>query len=127
MQFIEKINFEKRGGLLPVIVQESQSLRILMLGYVNKEALEKSINTALATFYSTSRKSLWTKGETSGDYLKLNEILVDCDEDALIYMVSLQGEGACHTLNKGGSHRKSCFFRKLDLETNQLTLLPGEE
>ncbi len=68
----------------------------------------------MATFWSTSRDELWTKGETSGDYLKLVEVLVDCDQDALIYRVIPQGAGACHTRDAEGNVRRSCFYRRLD-------------
>jgi phosphoribosyl-AMP cyclohydrolase len=67
--------------------------RILMLASVNKEALNKTFETGLATFWSTSRNALWTKGETSGDFLKIDEILIDCDQDALVFKVTLAGEG----------------------------------
>jgi len=125
MSILNHLDFKKRGGLLPVIVQESQSLKVLMLGYTNREALDETLSTGLATFFSTSRNELWTKGKTSGDYLAVDEIRVDCDEDALIYFVTLKGSGACHTKNKKGLHRTSCFFRKIDQD--QLILLPGEE
>lgn len=116
-----QLQFEKRGGVLPVVVQESSTGEILMIASVNEEALKKSIEQKLAAFWSTSRKELWIKGLTSGNKLHLDEILVDCDQDALIYKVTLDGTGACHTKAKNGKHRKSCFYRKLDMETQQLT------
>lgn len=106
--------FEKRGGLLPVIVQSVEDKEILMLGYANQAALDETIRRRLATFWSTSRQSLWTKGESSGDYLKVEEIRSDCDQDALIYLVRPQGEGACHTKNQAGKARYSCFYRRLN-------------
>ncbi len=114
------LQFEKRGGLLPVIVQEYSSGSILMQGYVNQEAVDKTIKTGYATFWSTSRQALWTKGETSGDYLKIRAIFTDCDQDALLYQVELLGNGACHTKNPDGTTRNSCFYRQLDLHTLQL-------
>jgi phosphoribosyl-AMP cyclohydrolase len=105
--------FEKRGGLLPVVVQELSSGNILMLGYANQAALQETIDTGYATFWSTSRDELWTKGKTSGDYLKIEHILTDCDQDALIYQVKMVGSGACHTKNKNNEARTSCFYRKL--------------
>ncbi|MCC5908064.1 MAG: phosphoribosyl-AMP cyclohydrolase [Balneolaceae bacterium] len=116
-----QLQFEKRGGVLPVVVQESSTGEILMIASVNEDALKKSIEEKLAAFWSTSRKELWIKGLTSGNKLHLDEILVDCDQDALIYKVTLDGTGACHTKAKNGKHRKSCFYRKLDMETQQLT------
>lgn len=112
--------FQKRDGLLPVIVQEMDSYQILMLGYVNPEALEKTLRTQKATFWSTSRNELWTKGETSGDYLEVLDILVDCDQDALIYQVRMLGSGVCHTKDEQGKTRKSCFYRKYSLKTQEM-------
>lgn len=118
-----RLQFEKRGGLLPVVVQESSSGDILMIASVNGEALNQTIKTGKATFWSTSRKQLWVKGETSGNTLLLDKILVDCDQDALIYKVTLDGSGACHTTNDDGSPRKSCFYRKLNLNSLELDFL----
>lgn len=117
------LQFEKRGGLLPVAVQEYDSGQILMLASVNEEALLKTINTGKATFWSTSRNELWTKGLTSGDYLSIIDILVDCDQDALIYKVKLEGNGVCHTFNENGKHRKACFYRSYDTKENKLLFL----
>ncbi len=118
----DKLNlqFKKRGGILPVIVQDQQSKEILMLGYTNEEAFEISLLTGKATFWSTSRKKIWTKGETSGDYLLIEHIKVDCDQDALIYLVSKQGSGACHTRNRQGETRKSCFYRLYNYQEGKL-------
>jgi phosphoribosyl-AMP cyclohydrolase len=115
--------FEKRGGLLPVVVQESSTGKILMIASVNKEAVDHTIKSGKATFWSTSRKELWVKGETSGNTIWIDEILVDCDQDALIYKVRLEGDGVCHTRNKQGNFRKSCFYRSLDLEDKTLNFL----
>ncbi|MDF9797687.1 phosphoribosyl-AMP cyclohydrolase [Catalinimonas alkaloidigena] len=106
------LQFDKRGGLIPVIVQNSESKEILMLGYANRQAFEKTVSSGMATFWSTSRKQIWTKGETSGDYLLVDKILVDCDQDSIIYQVTMQGSGACHTKNNRGNTRKSCFYRE---------------
>ena len=115
--------FEKRGGLLPVAVQETKTGQLLMLASVNKEAFTKTLKTRKATFWSTSRKQLWTKGETSGDLLQVDNILIDCDQDALVYQVTLLGNGVCHTFNKDGKHRKACFYRQIDLEKEELEFL----
>ena len=101
-------NFSKRGGLLPVVVQDFNTFEVLMLAYANKEAYEKTLETKLATYYSTSRNEIWVKGATSGDFQEIKEISIDCDEDALIYKVIQKGKGACHTGNR------SCFFRKIN-------------
>lgn len=111
-----QLQFDKRGGLLPVIVQEWQSREVLMLGYANEAAFLHTLDTGYATFWSTSRQALWTKGLTSGDRLRLREIKVDCDQDALIYLVEMEGKGACHTRDKAGNTRRSCFYRKVVLD-----------
>lgn len=116
------IAFEKRGGLVPAVVQDVKDGRVLMLAYVNAEAFVTTLQKGMATFWSTSRNELWTKGETSGDFLKIVDIYTDCDQDALIYSVEPQGGGACHTRNPlSGKTRETCFYRKLDFVNNTLT------
>lgn len=115
------LQFEKRGGLLPVAVQELKSGEILMIASVNREALEHSIKTKEATFWSTSRNELWVKGATSGNSMRIHEILVDCDQDSLIYKISLEVGGVCHTKTKEGAYRKSCFYRNIDIDREKLT------
>ena len=117
------LQFEKRGGLLPVAVQETKTGQLLMLATVNKEAFEISIKTLKATFYSTSRNEIWTKGLTSGNTLKIDNILVDCDQDALVYQVTLENGGVCHTFNEMGENRKACFYRKINWNKNNLDFL----
>ena len=104
-----EINFEKGDGLVPCIVQDAQTLQVLMLAYMNKESLEKTMETGLATYWSRSRKSIWVKGETSGHYQHVKEILVDCDEDTILIKVD-QDKAACHT------GKYSCFYRNIDGE-----------
>ncbi|MEM8508133.1 MAG: phosphoribosyl-AMP cyclohydrolase [Bacteroidota bacterium] len=115
--------FDKRGGLLPVAVQETDSGQILMLASLNAAALRQTIQTGLATFWSTSRNKLWVKGETSGDFLVVDAILVDCDQDAFVYQVTLQGNGVCHTYGKDGKHRKACFYRNVDTKNSILQFI----
>lgn len=91
-----KLDFEKLGGLVPAIVTDRDTGRVLMLGFVNEEAWEKSLSTSLVTFYSRTRKKLWTKGETSGHTLLIREIRMDCDMDTLEFRVDVQGPGVCH-------------------------------
>ncbi len=117
--------FSKRGGLLPVAVQETSTGQILMLASVNEEAFKKTLETKLATFWSTSRNKLWTKGETSGDLLSVDKILIDCDQDALVYQVTLMGQGVCHTYDSKGDHRKACFYRELDTNQTDLQFIKG--
>ncbi|TVR68628.1 MAG: phosphoribosylamine--glycine ligase [Spirochaetaceae bacterium] len=109
--------FGKRGGILPVAVQDAKTGDILMMASVNAEALRRTVETGLATFWSTSRREIWTKGMTSGDTLSVEEIRVDCDQDALLFLVTMNGTGVCHTRNEAGNeagdHRRRCFYRRL--------------
>lgn len=115
------IDYNKRNGLIPVIVQDNNTKEILMLAYANEEDINKSKHSLKATFYSTSRKKLWTKGETSGNYMEIVDIYIDCDQDAMIYKVILKGDGACHTKDQSDITRKSCFYRKLKKQNNIFT------
>jgi phosphoribosyl-ATP pyrophosphohydrolase/phosphoribosyl-AMP cyclohydrolase len=92
---IEKLDWAKDGGLIPAIVQDSETHRVLMLGYMNREALAATLRTGLVTFYSRSKQRLWQKGETSGHTLKLVSVAPDCDSDALLVLVQPQGP-TCH-------------------------------
>lgn len=94
-------------GLFPAVVQDVSSKEVLMLAYMNQEAIEETLKSGLATYYSRSRQSLWKKGETSGHTQTVHEIRYDCDEDTLLLMVEQKGV-ACHTLHK------SCFYRSFD-------------
>lgn len=103
------LNFAKSpDGLLPAVVQDWQSGEVLMLAYINTIAWEKTLATGKAHYWSRSRKALWLKGETSGHVQLIRDILVDCDEDTVIYVVEQLGGAACHT-----GHR-SCFHRRVD-------------
>lgn len=100
-------DFEKGNGLVPVIVQDVHSHQVLMLAYMNAESFEKTMQTRLATYYSRSRQQLWLKGETSGHYQHVKDILIDCDEDTILLLVEQDG-AACHT----GHY--SCFYRNIE-------------
>ena len=104
------LDFDKDGGLIPAIVQDDRNGEILMLGFMNREAYELTRKTGFVTFFSRSRKKLWTKGETSGQKLILREMRTDCDLDALLVRVELDGGAVCH------EGYRSCFFRRLDPE-----------
>ena len=93
---IQKLNFDKTQGLIPCIVQDVETNRVLMLGYMNQEALEKTLSEKKLTFYSRSKQRLWTKGETSGNYLHFIEAKMDCDNDTLLFKVNPDGP-TCHT------------------------------
>lgn len=90
-----KIDFDKMGGLVPAIIQDAVTKNVLMLGFMNEEAYQKTIDTKKVTFWSRTRNSLWTKGETSGNYLNLVDIKLDCDNDTLLVKVHPQGP-TCH-------------------------------
>ncbi len=90
------IDFEKMGGLVPAIVQDNVTRKVLMLGFMNKEAYDKTVETGKVTFWSRTRNCLWTKGETSGNFLNVKEILLDCDKDTLLIKAKPAGP-VCHT------------------------------
>lgn len=105
-ELLKKLDFAKGSGLIPVVVQDAKSKAVLMLAYTNKEALEKTLSTGYAHYWSRSRNQLWMKGETSGHTQKIKDILVDCDYDTLLFVVEQKGP-ACHTGNE------TCFYNKL--------------
>jgi len=101
-----KLDFKKGNGLIPVVVQDAESKQVLMVAYANVEALEKTLSTGYAHYWSRSRGKLWMKGETSGHTQKIKSVLVDCDYDTLLYIVEQKGP-ACHT------GKVTCFHNKL--------------
>lgn len=103
-----EIDFNKMGGLAPAIIQDNATGEVLMLGFMNKEAWEKTLHTGKATFYSRTRHQLWVKGETSGNTQLVKEIRIDCDNDSILLKVDQVGGAACHT------GYKSCFYRKVE-------------
>ena len=103
---LSELDFAKRKGLVPVIVQDIKTKDVLMLAYANKVAIENTLRTGNAWFWRTSHNRLWMKGEESGNVQPVKEILVDCDSDALVYMVD-SSKPACHTGNR------TCFHNKL--------------
>jgi phosphoribosyl-AMP cyclohydrolase len=105
-KLLEKLDWKKGDGLIPVVVQDVETKEVLMLAYANREALENTLKTGKATYWSRSRKELWVKGETSGHTQKIVSVATDCDYDTLLYIVEQVGP-ACHT----GSH--NCFYNKL--------------
>ena len=107
------LDWDKVNGLMPAIVQDHETLEILMLGYMNKEALDKSILTREAHYWSRSREALWKKGESSGMVHKIDDILIDDDQDSVWLKVTIQGLGAsCHV------GYKSCFYRSVESVDN---------
>jgi phosphoribosyl-AMP cyclohydrolase len=103
-----ELNFDKLGGLVPVVVQDYASGEVLMLAFMNRQAWEETLKTRRATYWSRSRNQLWVKGETSGNYQEVKEVLVDCDEDTILLKVLQKGGAACHT------GYRSCFYRRLE-------------
>lgn len=103
---IEQVDFKKCNGLVPAIVQDFESKEVLMLAYMNKESLTKTLEGDTTWFYSRSRNELWNKGATSGHFQYVKEIKIDCDNDTILVMVEQKG-AACHTGNR------SCFYREL--------------
>jgi phosphoribosyl-AMP cyclohydrolase len=102
------LDFEKSGGLVTAVIQDHATRRVLMVGYMNREAFELTVKTGFATFYSRSRQKLWLKGESSGHRLVVKEIATDCDLDAVLVQVESLGPGVCH------EGYESCFFRRLE-------------
>jgi phosphoribosyl-AMP cyclohydrolase len=104
---LKKLDFKKCNGLMPVVVQDAKSKALLMLAYTNEEALEKTLSTGYAHYWSRSRNKLWMKGETSGNTQKIKSIIVDCDYDTLLFVVEQKGN-VCHT------GKDTCFHNKLE-------------
>jgi phosphoribosyl-AMP cyclohydrolase len=102
------LDFTKLDGLLPAVIQDHATGRVLMVGFMNQEAWRKTVESGFATFYSRSRNKLWMKGESSGHRLVVKEISTDCDLDTVLVKVEAVGPGVCH------EGYQSCFFRRLD-------------
>jgi phosphoribosyl-AMP cyclohydrolase len=113
-----ELNFSKLGGLIPAVAQDYRTGEILMVAFMNRAAWETTLKTHRATYYSRSRKSLWVKGETSGNVQIVKEILIDCDDDAVVLKIEQIGAAACHT-----GHR-SCFHKRIQEGSAQLTGQP---
>ena len=107
-----EIDFHKGGGLVPAIIQDEGTGDVLMLGFMNSESLAETQRTGEAVFFSRSRNKLWKKGESSGHVLRVRQLLVDCDADALLVRVEAVGPGVCH------EGYRSCFFRAIEPDGN---------
>ena len=117
---VQQLDFDKIGGVgrdghqvLPVVLQEVESGEVLFVGYANEEALRMTLEMKSAVLYSTSRNQIWHKGATSGDTLSLIDVRVNCEQNSLLYLVTRDGRGACHTLGADGSSRSACYYRSL--------------
>jgi phosphoribosyl-AMP cyclohydrolase len=102
------LDFTKLNGLVPAVIQDHATGRVLMLGFMNEESFRKTIETGFATFFSRTRGKLWMKGESSGHRLVVKEISTDCDQDSLLVRVEALGPGVCH------NGYASCFYRRLE-------------
>ncbi|MDE0142707.1 MAG: phosphoribosyl-AMP cyclohydrolase [Caldilineaceae bacterium SB0670_bin_27] len=116
-----KLDFEKlqdivkgESDVIPVAVQDSDTKEVLIVAYVNDEALAYTLSHGVAAFWSTSRNELWVKGATSGDKLELVDVRVNCEQNSLLYLVRPLGAGACHTRGADGNARSGCFYRRID-------------
>jgi phosphoribosyl-AMP cyclohydrolase len=101
------------ADVVPAVAQDVDSGEVIIVGYVNELALKTAQQEGLATFWSTSRNELWIKGKTSGDYLELVETRVNCEQNSVLYLVRLKGEGSCHTQGEDGNHRFGCYYRRI--------------
>ena len=106
------IDFGTDGDqLIPVITQNIRTREVLILAYVNQQAFDETIRSGYATFFSRSRKEIWKKGSTSGDFLKVEEIRINCEQNSLLFLVTPEGQGVCHAKNSQGLPYSSCFYR----------------
>ncbi len=109
------IDFGPDGdSLLPVVCQDIDSREVLLLAFCNREAFARSRGDGLATFYSRSRRKLWRKGETSGNYLRLIEARVNCEQNSLLFLVRPAGQGACHVKRADGRPHTGCYYRRIN-------------
>ena len=117
----DKLNtvIAKSPGVIPVAVQNARTKEVILIAYTNKAALEKSLETGIATFWSTSRNELWIKGATSGNIFELKEVYVNCEQNSLLYLVLPKVDGICHTHNSKGEAR-NCYYRRVNMKTGIL-------
>lgn len=114
---INTIIFDEKG-LVPAIAQDYQTGEILMLAWMNRISLEQTLKTGIMTYWSRSRKELWVKGKTSGNFQEVKEVFVDCDADCLLFKIEQKGNGAaCH------AGYRSCFYRKIDAESGEFSII----
>ena len=109
-----KLDFEKDGGLIPAIAQDAETGEVLMLAYINEDSWNETLKSGCATYWTRSRQKLWKKGEESGNIQKIKEILVDCDNDAVIFKIEQVGGAACHT------GYRSCFYTKVNGDNTEI-------
>ena len=110
---------EKCKDVIPAAVQDADTREVILIAYVNERALKNTIETGIATFWSTSRNELWIKGKESGNTYSIKDIFVNCEQNSLVYTVKANRGGICHTNNKNGEPR-NCYYRKIDFQTSKL-------
>lgn len=110
-------------AVIPAVVQDAKTLEVLITGYVNQQALNHTLAKNVATLWSTSRNELWIKGSTSGEFLDLVEIRVNCEQNSVLYLVEVRGQGACHTRKSDGTPRRGCYYRRID-QQGGLEIIP---
>ena len=108
--------------LIPAVAQDAETGEVLIVGYANELALNTALKEGMATFWSSSRNELWIKGKTSGDYLEIVEVRVNCEQNSVLYLVKPKGQGACHVKDDFGNTRRGCYYRKLDLKLKSLII-----
>jgi phosphoribosyl-AMP cyclohydrolase len=106
--------------LIPAVAQDADTGEVLIVGYANQLALDTALQEGMATFWSSSRNELWIKGKTSGDYLEIVEVRVNCEQNSILYRVHPKGQGACHVKDDQGIARKGCYYRKI-IGPNEIT------
>ncbi len=111
---------EGNPDVVPVAVQDQDSQELILVAYANEQALQHSLKTGNATFWSTSRHELWEKGATSGETFELLDVRVNCEQNSLLYIVRARRSGICHTKNKDGIPRNGCYYRSLNFKTGEL-------
>ncbi len=117
---------ETGSEVVPAVAQDVESGEVLIVGYANELALQTALKEQKATFWSTSRNELWIKGKTSGDFLELVEVRVNCEQNSILYRVRLAGAGSCHTKGADGKSRRGCYYRRLN-SSGELEFVEGME
>jgi phosphoribosyl-AMP cyclohydrolase len=109
-----KLDFGPDGNqLIPVVTQDAVTHKVLIVSFTNKEAFEQTIQSGYATYFSRSRNEVWKKGLTSGNFLQIHEIRINCEQNSLLYLVTPVGRGVCHARNSKGNSYSTCYYRRL--------------
>ena len=116
----QKITSTNHQTLIPVVIQEKNSKKVLLLAYLNDKAFYQSVTTKILTLWSRSRDCLWVKGASSGNSFLIDKIFVNCEQNSLLFIVEAQKGGICHTKKKNNQARTSCFYREYNFKTNEL-------